>query len=134
MIVDASVAVKWMVEEEQSDIARELLGRIDLAAPTLIHVEVANAIWKKRARGEIDDEKQLVLLPEMLASILQTIDEVPVMPRALALAFELKHPAYDCVYLALAELLDQQLVTADVRFLKRVRGHPSAARIMSLGQ
>jgi predicted nucleic acid-binding protein len=45
MIIDASVAVKWITEEENSDRARLLLRRLDLLAPTLIHAEVANAIW-----------------------------------------------------------------------------------------
>ncbi len=38
--------------------------------------------------------------------------------RALELALELRHPVYDCVYLALAERLDRKLITADRRFLR----------------
>jgi predicted nucleic acid-binding protein len=71
-------------------------------------------------------------LPGLLSSILQTVDETPMMPRALELAFELGHPVYDCAYLALAETLDQQLVTADERFLKRVRRHAASWRVVSL--
>jgi len=42
--------------------------------------------------------------------------------RAFALAHELDHPVYDCVYLALAEVEDARLVTADRRLLARLRG------------
>lgn len=132
MIVDASVAVKWLVEEEDSDIARALLGRVDLIAPTLIHAEVANAIWKKRRRGELSDDPELAALPDMLASVLQTMDETPMIGLALAIALELGHPIYDCIYLAVAETLDQELVTADDRFRKRVASHVYGSRVRAL--
>ena len=132
MIIDASVAVKWLVDEEDSAAANALLGRIDLVAPTLIHAEVGNAIWKKKRRGELADDPELPLLPELLASILQTIDESSVMERALRLALALDHPIYDCVYLALAETLEQELVTADGRFLSRLSSYGGRAIVRKL--
>ena len=132
MIVDASVALKWLVDEDHSDVARALLGRVDLMAPTLIHAEVGNAIWKKRRRGEFSDEADLASLPGRLASILPTIDETPMMDRALTLAIEMDHPIYDCVYLAVAAALDQDLVTADLRFASRLSSYPGPARVRTL--
>lgn len=132
MIVDASVAFKWLVEEDDTDIARALLGRVDLLAPTLIHAEVANAIWKKRRRGELSSDEELSSLPERLAMVLQTVDETPMMGRALALSLELDHPIYDCVYLAVAEALDQDLVTADHRFLMRLDRYERRSHVRAL--
>ena len=40
--------------------------------------------------------------------------------RATELACQLNHPAYDCFYLALAELLGTSVVTADRRFANKV--------------
>jgi predicted nucleic acid-binding protein len=52
--------------------------------------------------------------------------------RALAIAAELRHPAYDCFYLALAEAKDARLVTADRRFADRLAGTPWQARTATL--
>ncbi|MEN2785408.1 type II toxin-antitoxin system VapC family toxin [Sphingomonas qilianensis] len=134
MIVDASVALKWLVEEEDSDVARALLGGVELWAPILIHAEVGNAIWKKRRRGELGDDAELASLPGLLAFILRTIDETPMMDRALSLAIEMDHPVYDCVYLAVAEALDQELVTADHRFASRLSAYRGRARVRGLMQ
>lgn len=132
MIVDASVAVKWLFKEDHSDTASALLARPDLMAPSLIHAEVANAIWTKRRRGELMDDSELTMLPDKLASILQTVDEMPMIQHALTLAFALDHPVYDCVYLALAEALDQELVTADMRFKNKLSGYPGGSRVRML--
>ena len=53
LIVDASVAVKWFVEEPDSDRARQLeFADEDLIAPDLALAEVGNALWKKAVRRE----------------------------------------------------------------------------------
>ncbi len=52
--------------------------------------------------------------------------------RSLALAADLDHPVYDCLYLALAELREASLVTADQRLLARLAGTPWASRALSL--
>ena len=132
MIIDASVALKWLVPEEGSDRAEALLRRIDLTGPTLIHAEVANGLSKKARRGELGDNPDLGILIESLASFVQTIDEVPVMARALQYAAALNHSIYDCVYLALAEQLDRELVTADVKFLNKVKASDMAHLILAL--
>jgi len=44
---------------------------------------------------------------------------------AVALATTLRHPAYDCIHLCLAEALAQPLVTADTRLVAAVRSGPA---------
>ena len=47
-VIDASVAVKWLVAEDEADVAEELAtGGHDLHAPRLMASEVANALWRK---------------------------------------------------------------------------------------
>ncbi len=132
MIVDASVAVKWILEEEGSEAARDLLGRVDLFAPALIHSEVGNALWKKRRRGEFAADVDLAMLPDLFASLIRTVDEAPMMRRALDLAIGADHPIYDCVYLARAEALDTELTTADAAFARKMGGAGGTARIRLL--
>jgi predicted nucleic acid-binding protein len=45
-VVDASVALKWALEEPGSDRAR-LLSSARLEAPDLLPIECANVLWKK---------------------------------------------------------------------------------------
>ncbi len=54
LVVDASVAVKWLVAEDGSDAADRLLTDDDLHAPRLMASEVANALWRKARLGEIE--------------------------------------------------------------------------------
>jgi predicted nucleic acid-binding protein len=54
--------------------------------------------------------------------------DVPILPshpflqNGFAIALELQHPIYDCVYLAVAIATDRTLVTADERFLAKLAG------------
>lgn len=55
LVIDASVAVKWLVAEDNSVLARELAASgDDLHAPRLMACEVANALWRKARQGEIE--------------------------------------------------------------------------------
>jgi predicted nucleic acid-binding protein len=132
LIIDASVAFKWIVAEDDSSTAIEWIGRTELVAPALIHVEVANALWKRLMRGEFAIGAEISEQLESLASLVRTIDETPMVPRAAQLGAELAHPIYDCVYLAVAEAYDDVLLTADPGFLKKVVTTPHAGRVKEL--
>lgn len=120
MIIDASVALKWMIDEPGSDLARALQSRSDLIAPALLHHELANALTKKVRKGELENSSELNGLLDEVGAIVVTLDDLPLIGRSLSLALQLGHSVYDCVYLALAEQLGQELVTADVKFLRKV--------------
>ena len=132
MIIDASVALKWLVSEEGSDRAQALLLRIDLTGPTLLHSEVANGLRRKARRGELGDNPNLAGLADTLRRFVQTLDEVPLIGRAIGMATMLEHSVYDCVYLALAEQLGRELVTADAKFLNKVAATELAGLVVAL--
>lgn len=130
MIIDASVGVKWFVPEDDADKALALLLSDDLCVPRLFLSEISNALWKKARLGEID-----LALVEPVASVEQVanyIDDAEHIGRALIIARELDHPVYDCLYLAAAEALDMKLVTADARFLRKVKGTAFQAHVQAL--
>jgi predicted nucleic acid-binding protein len=99
-VVDASVAVKWLITETFSDQAVRLLDReFTLVAPELLFAEAANALWVMCRRGDITAS-------------------------AARPATDLDHPTYDCFYLALAVQEQYPVVTADQRFYDIVHKHP----------
>ena len=58
LVVDASVAVKWLVKEEYSDLAFRLFeGRHELYAPRLMASEVGNALSRNARMGEISQSQ-----------------------------------------------------------------------------
>ena len=116
-VLDASVAVKWLVVEEDTDIAQELTtSGQELHAPRLMASEVANALWRKARVGEIERRTAGILLanvPDM--PVRWGADEIVSADAGrLALAFD--RPIYDCVYLALAHRIGAVMLTADLRF------------------
>jgi predicted nucleic acid-binding protein len=126
LVVDTSVAIKWIVDEPGSDEALALQGR-DLAAPALLRVEAANALRTISARGAVDarDARRLFGFLQTAPVVIVDHDDA-LESRALDLALELNHSVYDCLYLALAERMERTLVTADRRFLGIVASTPYA--------
>ena len=118
LVVDASVAIKWLITEPDSGIARELAASDeDLHAPRLMASEVANALWRKARLSEVkrgDIGTMLAWVPEM--PVRWSADET-IGADAARLALALDHPVYDCVYLALAHRIGARVVTADPRFV-----------------
>jgi predicted nucleic acid-binding protein len=133
LVVDASVACKWFVEEALSDAARRVPGLAeDLIAPELIVVEVANALWRGVRDGRVlapQAEDALTSLPRFFAELASA---ATIAPRALAIARELDHAVYDCVYLALAELRDARVISADTRLAEKVAGTKWSRRVEAL--
>jgi predicted nucleic acid-binding protein len=125
-VVDASVAVKWLVTEALSDEAARLLDKeVTLIAPELLFAEATNALWAMCRRGDITKAD----FAEAVSALNAAPVAVPVPTRQLVasaarLATDLDHPAYDCFYLALAILEQYPVVTADQRFHDAVSKHP----------
>ena len=117
LVVDASVAVKWLVAEDGSDAADRLLtDGDDLYAPRLMASEVANALWRKVRLGEVERGQAGVLMTVVAEMPVRWSADETVCADAVRLALALDRPVYDCVYLALAHRLGARMVTADARF------------------
>lgn len=119
-VVDASVAGKWLAPEADSALAEALLDD-ELAAPDLLYVELANLLWKKRERGEIEESTARLAARWLLQVPIRVHDTAGLMEETLSLALRLGHPTYDCCYLALARREGVQLITADRRLYTRCR-------------
>ncbi|OYX74627.1 MAG: hypothetical protein B7Y95_06045 [Rhizobiales bacterium 32-66-11] len=135
-VVDASVALKWFFEEDDTQQAEALAASPDeLFAPTLILTEVANALWKKMRRSEAVEVPAALQICEYLPGFFTEMVPVePLLPHAVALSFALDHPIYDCVYLSLAYTKKCPLVTSDRRLIHKAEGQPLTPRLLHLSQ
>jgi predicted nucleic acid-binding protein len=125
IVIDASVAVKWFIEEPGTAAAKEHLGsEVRLVAPDLVVSEVCNALWARVCRGGIEEMQARVAVDLVARCYEELVPAASLRERAFAMALELGHPVYDCFYLALAERRRTQLVTADSRLLTRLKGSP----------
>lgn len=122
IVVDASIALKWVLEEWGSDKAEELLER-DLAAPSLWLLEAGNALWRRTVRGELTASEAGERLTELTKAPVASVPLEQDLAEAMRLAVQLNHPVYDCLYLALAKRLGTFVVTADTRFGQAVANH-----------
>lgn len=128
-VLDASVAVRWLVTERGSEEAAALLGRaVGWLAPRLMLTEAAGALRRKTASGELDATLAAqaldILVDGAEGGLIHIADDETLVAAALMLAISLKHRVPDCLYLALAEREGAALATADKRLasLAKARG------------
>jgi predicted nucleic acid-binding protein len=137
-VVDASVVVDWVAPDADADgPARRYLRHLvehDAAvlAPRLLREEVANALLsgvRRQRWAGADADAAFNLLT--LAPI-HWVDEQEDLASAWELARRYdEHPIYDLLYVAVAERLGEQLVTADERLLAKLSGRQSVVALPS---
>jgi predicted nucleic acid-binding protein len=132
LVTDASVLLKWFVQEEGAEAAATLLEGHELHAPALVLAEILNAAWKKLRLGQIDDATAYGICRRVAPPLVMLAPIEDLAPCAWSLARKLDHPVYDCFYIALAEREDATLVTADRRLLARLAGTSWAGRVKGL--
>lgn len=126
VVLDASVAVRWIVEEVGSAEAAALLEK-DIAwiAPRLLLTEVASALRRKVADDALDAavaaQSLDALLQAVADGIIRLVEDERIVTQALLLALALGHKLPDCVYLALAEREGAAIATADDRLTRLAR-------------
>ena len=137
IVLDASLAVKLLVHENDSDDALYWYRTFgaDLLAPDLIAVEVAQAIVRRvnmRQLSRDDARRMIATWAEFLDDVitLSSTDTVR-LGAAAEIAMSIGHPVEDCLYLALAIEQGCTLVTCDARFAAKARSLHPAIRLLT---
>lgn len=130
VVVDTSIALKWVLVEPDSPVARGLLAEwIDkgtiILAPKLLAYEVSNSLYRKARKGEITLDAAKLGLTKILTTGLEldSSDSSVLSIRAMEIADRFDLPAtYDAHYVALAEREKCELWTADTKMWRAVQG------------
>lgn len=120
VVVDASVAVKWVVEEAHSAKAALLLQCEARHAPDHWQAEAINVLRTKVFRGDLLAADAQARMEVLLRAPVVGTPIASLMPRAFAISVAHMVTIYDSLYVALAEQRDLPLVTADERLSRRL--------------
>src|SRR5438445_555242 len=101
-VLDASVALKWVLPESLSPRAVRLRNDFrkqihELIAPDIFPVEIAHALSRAERQKIIQPPQGIKRFPPDLHPYL------PLLPKAFAISSALRVGVYDCIYIALAE-------------------------------
>jgi len=121
-IIDASVAVKWFIPEDYSDIALGILEgfkdlEVVLYAPDSMKLEFTNAIRKYYIRR--------IITGDVMNEILEEMKKIPInyvridwglATEALKIAVENNITVYDAYYIAISQKRNIRVITADEKF------------------
>lgn len=126
LVIDSSVAVKWVIEEDDSDKAQLILDeyqdeKIALQAPAIIHAEFGNIIWKKQIfQGlSVADAEAAIKKFQQLSFILTPTTAL--FDDAFKIAVKYRRTFYDSLFLSLSERENCQFVTSDEKLYNAVK-------------
>jgi predicted nucleic acid-binding protein len=130
-VLDASVALKWVLNEPGSLEAIQFRdeyrrGLHELIAPDHFPVEVAHALTKAHRRGNLKGSQVWKKLADVLLYGPDLHPSLPLLFPAVAIASEARIGVHDCLYIALAEREGCELLTADERLRRNLPGRPIA--------
>ncbi|PWB81797.1 MAG: PIN domain nuclease [Methylocystaceae bacterium] len=126
VVIDASIAIKWVVEEDGSAQALALRGHRKVIAPDLLVSECANVLWKKVVRRELEPDEARIAAKLLARAEIELFGTRALFEPAIDLALQLEHPAYDCVYFALAIEQRCRFITADEGFVRKIQSKCAA--------
>jgi predicted nucleic acid-binding protein len=133
LVVDASVALKWVLEEPDSHLAQALAdGEETLLVPDFWLGEATNVCWVqvRKGRWSADEAREaLALLRDLLPPT--PTGDLALHDVALDIGLTVDHSTYDTLYVAFAIAMGARgVVGADGAFVRDMRRHPDLADLL----
>jgi predicted nucleic acid-binding protein len=134
LVVDASVAVKWLIYEDTLSDEAEAIARSNhrLVAPRILLTEVANALVRRANRGELEIDTAVIEYRKLSFFFDEIVAIDDLLPVAMRNAHRFQHPIYDLIYVEIAARRDTKVVTADQRLAAKLSGTPLAEHVILL--
>jgi predicted nucleic acid-binding protein len=123
-VLDASVAIKWVIVEPDSNKATRLRDAYrnaihELVAPESFAMECAYALTKKQRQKLLPHAR--ALWDDIMVDAPALAPILPLLDRAFDISMQTRHNFYDCLYVALAEREGCELLTADGKLITNLR-------------
>jgi predicted nucleic acid-binding protein len=125
VVIDASVCLKWVFEEEDSDKARNLLNlsenkKILLLAPTIWEYEIVNGFASAVVKEKLSFDKSKKLMGLVLEAKPEMISISDLLSECLSNSKKYDISAYDSAYVTLAKENKIILISADAKLVKKI--------------
>ncbi|MBI4332699.1 MAG: type II toxin-antitoxin system VapC family toxin [Chloroflexi bacterium] len=134
LIVDASVAAKWFVAEEQSQAASLVLDETNqLEAPDFLLLEMDSIICKWVRGGGVRLAEGNELRDALRQYPIRYHPFVPLLDLAFQIASQTGQTVYDCLYIALAAVVEGRMVTADRKLYDALENGPFSEHVLWVG-
>ena len=126
IIIDASVAAKWLLPDEDDfradSIKRAFANRqIEIAVPVFIFYEVNNLLKSAVLSNRISFKDSLDFYEYFLNLNFNIHSSKLLLKNTLQTALKLEISSYDASYIALAEYLQSPFYTADEKLIKKTK-------------
>jgi predicted nucleic acid-binding protein len=130
VVVDASVAAKWVLPsglEPYSESALRLLdnyseGQLNIVVPDLFWAEIGNVLWKAARTGRLTLAEAKTGLQMVADKMFPTVSSFSLLDSAVEIAGTFGRSFYDCLYVALAQTSGTEFVTADEKLVNALAG------------
>jgi predicted nucleic acid-binding protein len=127
-VLDAAIAIRWVVPEVDSGKALQLRDRLKIGAdeffaPDVFPVEVAHALTRSERQRRIQVGEAAALLSGILLSAPTLLPALQYIDRAVEISSTHRIGVYDCLYIALAEQLGCDMITCDERLVANLLPH-----------
>ena len=126
VVIDASVALKWRLRDEEATLQADALlddflaDKVALLTPTLFDYEITNALKVAVTMGRISASEARVAMADFQQYTITRYDFQAVQSLAFQLACQYQRSAYDGAYLALAQSQGLWFYTGDRRLCNAV--------------
>ncbi len=133
-VMDTSVVIKWFSEHNETDITNALAirneileSKISLIVPSLLFYELANAL-RYNNKFTVNDVKNAVKSVIDMGFNVKTVTN-DLIKRAIEIAFEFNITVYDSCFLVLSQIEKKNLITADYKFIERVKSFKNITKL-----
>lgn len=137
-VIDASVLIKFYVPEILFDRAEVLFGRAEkgeilLIAPDLIYPETGNILWKKHRLKELTATEVKEIIEGIESIPIKIEPSKPLLRLAVDLAVVYNITVYDALYLAIAQIYESKVITADKKLTNVLKNTFLEGNVVWLG-
>jgi predicted nucleic acid-binding protein len=137
-VLDSSVDLKWVLPEPDSGRATRLRDEYNasihhLATPDIFTTEIANGLVVAQRQGRIQIGESITFFHDIIRNAPAIHSTLPLLPRAIEISLSTRQAVYDCIYVALAEILGYEMVSADDQLVRKLRPlYPFLIRLADL--